>query len=485
MINWKIIYRMLASLLWIEALMLLTCQGVGIFYEETDYTSFTIPAVLSVLLSIFFSVLSRGGDSYMGRRDGFLSVSASWVTFTAIGMLPLVLSDTAPRISAAFFETMSGFSTTGATALENIDDLPHSILFWRSLIHWTGGVGIVFFTVALLPSMGTSGLKLFSAESSGLKLGRLHPRIGTTARWLWGVYLLLTLLCGLAFYLGGMTPFDAVNHAFSTIATGGFSTHQASFAYFDSPTLDAIASFFMVVAGVNFTLLYLLLVRGRFRQVSRDSELRTYLSLLVGISLFLAAVLAISSRYTLLGSVRYAVFYTASLLSTTGFTSVDPMTWPSVTWIVLVVTSIVGACAGSTTGGIKIFRMLTCFKLFGAEFKRILHPAAVIPLRINGISLPSHIAQSVVAFFVAYAALTFGGALLYALMDVPLLDSLTMTLSMLSNAGPAYGNLIGPLASWSTQSDAALWLGSFLMLAGRLEIFTLLLPFVPAFWQDN
>ncbi len=485
MINLKIIYKVLGSLLFIEVLLFAACWGIGMFYGERDWQTFGLPALGSLLLGGVFKLLARGGDAHMSRRDGYISVSLSWVLFSAVGALPFVVGGYEPRISAAFFECMSGFTTTGSTALVNIDHLPHSILFWRSLTHWFGGLGIVFFTIAILPTMGTSGMKLFSAEATGLKIGKLHPRISTTARWLWGVYLFLTLSCTLAYYLGGMTVFDAVNHAFSTVATGGFSTHQASLAYFDSLTIDLIAAVFMFISGINFTLLYLFFIRGRLRSVLSDSELRCYIALVVGGTLLIAAILVLQQGCHPLDALRQSFFNVASFQSSTGLTNQNPQLWPQATWVILVLLAVTGACAGSTTGGVKCIRVLTTYKLFVNEFRHILHPSAVLPLRLNRTTVTASVSQSVFAFLVAYVVTFLAGAFLYMFMGLPLLDAFSVTLSLLSNSGPAFGHNIGPLDSWAVISDAGLWLGSFLMLAGRLEIFSLLLPFVPAFWRDN
>ncbi len=485
MINAKIIFRVLGSLLLLEMLLLLSCLGVGVFYKETDYFTFGIPALVAGILGCGLHLIGRGGDNHMTRRDGYLSVSLSWITFSVVGALPFLISGYETRISAAFFETISGFTTTGATALDNIDFLPHSLLFWRSLIHWFGGLGIVFFTLAILPTMGTSGLKLFSAEATGLKIGKLHPRISTTARWLWGVYLFLTIACILAYHWGGMTLFDAVNHAFSTIATGGFSTHQASFAYFQSARLEIIAAVFMFISGINFTLLYLFFIKRRFKDVLRDGELRFYITLMLGAVVIISGTLLVQKGYSIEDAVRESFFNVTSFQSSTGFTSNDPMIWPAPTLLIILLLTAFGACAGSTTGGIKCIRVLTSYKLFVNEFRHILHPNAVLPLRLNRTTVTATVSHSVFAFLIAFTLILILGTLVYLFMGLAPLDAFSATLSLLSNAGPAFGHTLGPLDSWSQMSDGGLWAGSFLMLIGRLEIFSLLLPFVPVFWKDN
>lgn len=485
MLNLRIISRILGTLLFLEAILLALAGGLGIFLGETDYATFGIPFLLTLILAVFLKIKGHKADNSMGRRDGYVIVSLTWIVFSLIGMLPFLIGGYETRLAAAFFESMSGFSTTGASVLENIDQLPHSILFWRSLTHWFGGLGIVFFTIAVLPQMGMGDLKLFSAEATGLKMGKLHPRIRTTARWLWGIYILLTVSCAGALYLGGMNWFDALNHGLSTAATGGFSTHQASIAFFESRTIEYILIFFMFIGGINFTLLYLFFIKRRWRDVFQDGELRCYIALCVFVTLYTAAVVYLFDGYTLEESFRYAAFNVVSLQTTTGYTTCDFMAWYPSSWMLLFFITMAGGCAGSTSGGIKCVRVFTSYKLFINEFKHILHPRAVIPVRINQTALSYTVGQSIFAYLVAFFILIFIGSALMICMGVPLLDSFSLSIASFSNAGPSIGWVVGPLDSWAVLSDGVLWVNSFLMLAGRLEIFSLLLPFVPAFWQDN
>ena len=485
MINKKLILKLLGSLLWLEAILFAVCLALGVYYHESVLRSFGIPILVAFLLGTIFIFAGRGAENRMGRRDGFLSVSLSWTTFCLVGCLPFILSGTETRFAAAFFEAMSGFSTTGSTILNNIDDLPRSILFWRSLTHWFGGMGIVFFTIAILPIMGTGDIKLFSAETSGLKLDKLHPRLSTTARWLIGFYLILTAACTAAYCAGGMSPFDAVNHAFSTIATGGFSTHQSSFAFFNSPTLEGIAVVFMLLSGLNFSLLYLLIIRRRVRRVLSDGEVRCYLLLFLVAVATVAGFLIFSDGEEPLAALRQSVFNVASFQTTTGFTVSDPSPWPPVAVAVLVLVGLVGACAGSTSGGVKCVRLGVAVKVFTNEFRRMLHPNAVLPLRLGRTNLTAAVATTVFAFLMAYALLLLIGSFVLICLGIPAPDAIDLSISSLSNVGPAFGSFIGPLDSWSEMPDLGLWVSSFLMLAGRLEIFSLILPFTPGFWRDN
>ncbi len=473
-------------MLYLLALLMSICFGMSYWFNEgSTHLAFGIPMLIAFVAGALLQYFGRHAENCMGRRDGFLIVSLTWIVFSVIGMLPLIISGCQPRVSAAFFETMSGFTTTGATALDNIDSLPYSILTWRSMTHWIGGMGIVFFTIAVLPNMGDGGTKLFSAESTGLKIGKLHPRISTTARWRWSLYLLLTLTCTAAYYWGGMSLFDAVNHGLSTIGTGGFSTHQDSIAFFKSNRIQWIATLFMFIASINCTLLYLFFVKRRFKDVWHDGELRCFLVIFFTAALSITGILYFVEGIDIMSSLRIAFFNTVSLQSTTGFSDEDFMIWHPTIWLILSFISIIGACAGSTSGGLKCIRVLMVWKLTKTEFRQMLHPHAVLPVRINNTQITAQMGRTVFAFFVVYFILIMVACFFMVAMGHTLLDSFGLAISSFSNIGPSIGHQVGPLGSWSCLNDATLWINSFLMLAGRLEIFSLLLPFTPAFWRDE
>lgn len=473
-------------MLYLLALLMSICFGMSYWFNEgSTHLAFGIPMLIAFVAGALLQYFGRHAENCMGRRDGFLIVSLTWIVFSVIGMLPLIISGCQPRVSAAFFETMSGFTTTGATALDNIDSLPYSILTWRSMTHWIGGMGIVFFTIAVLPNMGDGGTKLFSAESTGLKIGKLHPRISTTARWMWSLYLLLTLTCTAAYYWGGMSLFDAVNHGLSTIGTGGFSTHQDSIAFFKSNRIQWIATLFMFIASINCTLLYLFFVKRRFKDVWHDGELRCFLVIFFTAALSITGILYFVEGIDIMSSLRIAFFNTVSLQSTTGFSDEDFMIWHPTIWLILSFISIIGACAGSTSGGLKCIRVLMVWKLTKTEFRQMLHPHAVLPVRINNTQITAQMGRTVFAFFVVYFILIMVACFFMVAMGHTLLDSFGLAITSFSNIGPSIGHQVGPLGSWSCLNDATLWINSFLMLAGRLEIFSLLLPFTPAFWRDE
>lgn len=485
MLNFPLISRALGILLYLEALMLGTCFGMGLVFAETEHWSFGLPSLLALALGGVLRFLGRHAENRMSRRDGFFIVSLTWIVFTLVGMLPFLIGGYEPRVAAAFFETMSGFTTTGASVLNDIDSLPRSILLWRSMMHWIGGMGIVFFTIAILPNIGAGDLRLFSAEATGLKTSKLHPRISTTARWLWSIYLTLTLVCTAVYYVCGMNLFDAVNHGLSTVATGGFSTHQSSLAFFNSHRIEWAATAFMFLSSINFTLLYLFFIKRRFKEALCDGELRCLLVIFLSVSLSVAAVLHWADGLDFGNALRSAFFNTAALQSTTGFSDENFMDWHPIVWQLLLLVSIVGGCAGSTSGGIKCIRVLMSYKIMKAEFRQILHPHAVLPVRINHTLVTTAMGRTLFAFLMVYFVLIMASSLAMTAMGLPLLDSFGLGVSSFSNVGPSVSRYIGPLGSWGALSDAALLINSFLMLAGRLEIFSLLLLFTPSFWRSE
>lgn len=488
MINFKIIARAIGGLLILEALLMLICFIVGIYFDERslrDIIAWCIPIGVTSFIGFALFRYGRHRQRSFGRRDGYLVVSLTWVLFSFFGMLPFLLTGSTDRVAMAFFESMSGFTTTGASAFDDIDALPHSILMWRSMSHWIGGMGIVFFTLAVLPALGIGEQKLFAAEATGVKIGKLHPRISTTAHWLWSLYFLLTGSCITAYYLCGMDLFDAFNHGFSTIATGGFSTHTDSIEWFKSDLIEYVSASFMLLASINFTLLYLFIVRRRCRQVLRDEELRLFLMGLFGSMVIIGLCRYFNGGHSVWESVRIAYFTTISLASTTGFTTADFSQWHPIAWITITIMSVIGGCSGSTSGGLKVVRILTMWKMVRTEFKKILHPRAILPIRLNGDPIESSVIRTIGAYTILYIILVVSGTALMILLGLSATDSIGLAISSFSNIGPTIGHDIGPLTAWGCLPDSILWINSFLMLAGRLEVFSLLLPFVPAFWKER
>lgn len=488
MLNFRIISKAIGGLVLLEGILMGACMAVGLYYGETlpaALRTWGFPVAMALIIGSALATVGRGAQKSFGRRDGYLVVSMTWVIFSLFGMLPFLLSGSTDRVAMAFFESMSGFTTTGASAFEDIDALPHSILFWRSLSHWLGGMGIVFFTLAVLPALGIGEQKLFAAEATGVKISKLHPRISTTAHWLWSLYFVLTGSCIAAYYLCGMSLFDAVNHGFSTIATGGFSTHTDSIEWFHSNMIEYVSAIFMLLSSINFALLYLLFVRRRFHQVFRDEELRMLLGIIAISICIIGLCRYFNGGHSIEESFRIAVFTTLSLASTTGFTTADFSQWHPIAWITITLISVVGGCSGSTSGGIKVVRPLTAWKVIRSEFKKILHPRAVLPVRLNGTPIDNTIIHTVVAYTFLYILLVVGGTILMILLGLSATDAIGLAISAFSNIGPTIGHDIGPLTAWGCLPDSILWINSFLMLAGRLEVFSLILPFIPAFWRDR
>ena len=483
MINFKTIIRIIGILLLLETTMFLVCSGVSFYYRESDMLDFWKAGGITAGVGLLLAFLGKGGERQLTRRDGYVLVSFAWVAFSLFGMLPFYIGGYIPDIADAFFETMSGFSSTGATILDDIESLPHGILFWRSMTQWIGGLGIIMFTIAVLPIFGVSGLQVFAAEASGPTHDKVHPRIGITAKWIWSIYTGITTLLVCLLMLGGMDWFDSICHAFATTGTGGFSTKQASVAYYNSPYIEYVISIFMFISGINFTLV-LLFVNRKFKKFISNAELKFYFSSVV----FFTAVIAIALYYTspmgMEESFRKSLFQVISLHTSTGFATDDYMQWSPVLWGLLTIIMLMGACAGSTTGGLKCIRMVILTKVSRNEFKHILHPNAILPVRINKQVISSSIVSTVLAFCFIYITIIVISTLLMMTMGVGAEESIGCVISSIGNMGPGLGET-GPAYSWNALPDAAKWLLSFLMLLGRLELFTVLLLFTPDFWKRN
>ena len=483
MINFKTIIRIIGILLLLETVMFLVCSSVSFYYRESDMLDFWKAGGITAGIGLLLAALGKGGERQLTRRDGYVLVSFAWVAFSLFGMLPFYIGGYIPDIADAFFETMSGFSSTGATILDDIESLPHGILFWRSMTQWIGGLGIIMFTIAVLPIFGVSGLQVFAAEASGPTHDKVHPRIGITAKWIWSIYTGITTLLVCLLMLGGMDWFDSICHAFATTGTGGFSTKQASVAYYNSPYIEYVISIFMFISGINFTLV-LLFVNRKFKKFISNAELKFYFSSVV----FFTAVIAIALYYTspmgMEESFRKSLFQVISLHTSTGFATDDYMQWSPVLWGLLTIIMLMGACAGSTTGGLKCIRMVILTKVSRNEFKHILHPNAILPVRINKQVISPSIVSTVLAFCFIYIAIIVISTLLMMAMEVGAEESMGCVISSIGNMGPGLGKT-GPAYSWNALPDAAKWLLSFLMLLGRLELFTVLLLFTPDFWKRN
>ena len=485
MVDFRIISKIIGSLLFIEAFFMLWCLGMSIVFHEDDMMAFVLSALLTFAGGFVFLFLGRDAENSMSRRDAYVVVTAVWVVFSLFGMSPFLIHGSLTNLSEAFFETMSGFTTTGVTTIENVEALPHGILFWRSLMQWIGGLGIVFFTIALLPSLVGGSVKVFAAEATGPIRSKMHPRLSTTAKWIWSIYLLLTIACGFSFWATGMNWFDAVNYAMTTTATGGFSIHNGSTVFFSSPTTEYMAILFQFLAGVNFTLLYMSIFRLKVGTLLRNSEFRLYVGLIVAATLCIMYLLVTQLHYPYETAFRSALFQVVSFVTTTGLSNDSAGTWPQLTWVILGGLMFIGACSGSTTGGFKCVRGIMLFKVVRNEFRHILHPNAVLPVKLNGQSIPQGRLVSLLAFFQLYIILLLAVAVVMVVSDIDILNAMTISLSLVCNVGAGLDTNFGPVMSWADLSDGLKWFSSALMLIGRLEIIAVLVLFTRSFWKEN
>ena len=478
----KVIFRIIGMLLFIEAAFLLSGVGVSLFYGENTVKPLLYSCGIIALTGALLVTLCKGGERSISRKDGYVVVTLCWVVFSLFGTLPYMLTGSIPSFTDAFFETMSGFTTTGATILQDIEALPKSILFWRMMTHWVGGLGIVFFTVAVFPIFGLNDINLFSAESVGPIRSKLHPRISVTARWILTIYVALTIFCTIALRMAGMGWFDAVCHAMSTIATGGFSTKQASIAAFNSPLIEYVITFFMFVSGVNLSLLYLAIFRARLMALLRDTEFKTYFMIVAAFSLVISVALFFTTDLGVEGSLRASLFQVVSIQTTTGFATVNYAVWMPLLWLLLCALMFIGACSGSTSGAMKCARISILFKVMWNEFKRIVHPNAVIPVRMTGRIIPSNVQSAILAYTVIYIFMLVAGLFVNMAFGVDFLDAFSLSVASVGNVGPALGNY-GPMDSFAPLPAAVKWFSAFQMLVGRLEFFAVLLLLTPVFWK--
>jgi trk system potassium uptake protein TrkH len=480
----KPLLRILAILLGIVSAFMAFCMVAGILMDEGDRTlrAFAIPVGIGSagLVLAWIGKITRRRIS-LPPRDGFLFVALAWVFASALGALPFTLAGTMSYVDA-FFETISGFTTTGASILSDIEVVPKSLLLWRSTTHWLGGMGIVVLTVAILPLLGVGGLGLMEAEAPGPSVDKITPRISSTAKILWLIYVALTVMEVLLLMAGGMDWFDAVTHTFGTMATGGFSPKNLSVGHYRSGYIDVVITVFMLAAGLNFSL-YFKLLSGKALSAFRDTEARTYLGIFAVAALLIALDLWRGGVFKGFGaSLRYAGFQASSILTTTGFATADFATWPPLSQTILFLLMFVGGCAGSTGGGIKVIRIVFLSKMAFTEMKYLLNPRGIYGIFVDGKSLRKNIIYDTAAFVLLYIFLLLATTLVVSAGGFDILTSLTASLATVGNIGPGFGK-VGPVFNYGFFPDwIKLWL-SFAMLAGRLEIYTIFILFTRAFWR--
>lgn len=481
MIRRKIIFNILGKLLVGESVFLFLSLLVSLFYQESDSLAFLYSGLITFAVGGFSYLSSKGVKKDMGKREGYIIVSLVWVVFSIFGCLPYLFSGAIPSVTDAFFETMSGFTTTGSSILNNIEELPHGILFWRSLTQWMGGMGIIVMFLAILPTLGIGGRELFIAEVPGPAPDKLTPRIKETARNLWGLYASFTAVECILLMLGGMTFFDAINHSLTTMATGGYSTKQASVGYFDSAYLQYVIIAFMFIAGTNFTLSYAV-VTGRINKVFKDEEFRFYSYVVLFSTAVITAGIILTSQMGFEQAFRDALFTVVSIITTTGYATADYLLWIPFLGMLIFVLMFVGGSAGSTGGGVKVVRILLLFKNSFYELKRLIHPNAVIPIRYNRHVVDQRTVTNILAFFVFYIIIFMFSTVMMSFWSADIFSALSSVATTLGNIGPGFSE-IGPMENFSKLPDFAKWFLSFLMLLGRLELFTVLVLFSPSFWK--
>lgn len=456
---------------------------VAFYYNEECGDAMIASSTITLICGIFLRLLGfQERERPIGKRESFLFVALTWIVLSAFGMLPFYLSGVIPNISNAYFETMSGFTTTGSTIILNIDVVPKGLLFWRSLTQWIGGIGIIVFALALLPMLGGNASFLYDAETTGITHDRFRPRVTQVAKRLWGTYLLVTGLLFVLLWVGPMNTFDSVCHALSTMSTGGYSTKQASIAYWDSAYVEYLISLFMFIGGVNFSLIYFVF-KGFPKKLFKDEEFRWYLTICISFVTILTVSLFFSGEFENFEyAFRTSLFQVISVMTTTGFATVDYMNWGAFYILVVCLLMLFCACAGSTSGGIKIVRFIVLWKNALNEFKLQVHPNAILPVRLNDRVIPIEIVTKILAFMFLYLAILVISFLVLSFTGMGFEESIGSAISCMGNVGPGLGS-VGPSGHFADIPVFSKWYLCFLMLTGRLELFTVLSLFMPAFWK--
>jgi len=495
-LNYKIITYIMGLLLVFNGGFMMISALVSTIYRESEAVEIFTASIVAVSIGALMMALTRDHIKELGKKEGYLIVTLGWLVMAFAGTMPYVFTGAIGNYTDAFFETMSGFTTTGASIMNDIEVMPKGILFWRSLTHWIGGMGIIVLAVAILPLLGIGGMQLFAAEAPGPSADKLHPRITDTAKRLWLIYVGYTGLETILLKIAGMGWFDAVNHALSTLSTGGFSTKNASIAYWnDNPAIQWIITIFMFIAGMNFVLSYFGF-KGQFKNIFRDTEFKWYSSFVVGFSIigailiyFQADVSVSSIAHPMVwgefeSAVRHSFFQVLAVITTTGFVSADYTMWTPFLTIMFFGLFFLGGSAGSTSGGIKVMRHIILIRNGIMEFKRTLHPNAILPVRYNGKALSNNIVFNILGFFILYMLSFIVGSVGLAALGLDFDTAIGGALSSLGNVGPAFGDL-SPVNNFAGLPDLGKWWCSFLMLIGRLELFTVLILLTPFFWRNR
>lgn len=516
--NFKIIFNLIGMLMLINALFMLLCVPVALYYGEEIYKSMAFSSLVTASLGATAYFSTKNATKKLNRRDGYLIVSAGWICLILSGSLPYffavpylteeIFKINDMSLTNFFFETIAGYTTTGSTIFNDVEILPKGLLFWRSLTQWIGGMGIIVLTIAILPLLGIGGMQLFVVEAPVISADKIHPRITDTAKRLWFVYVILTALQTFLLFFSGMGLFDAANHALTTLSSGGFSTKNTSTSFWNNlPAVQYTMIFFMFLSGVNFVLNHFLL-KGDFRKIIKNEEFRWYLGTVIVVSCMVALFVSQfaepyhnsiphanltsdGSHYTYENSIRSSLFQVVSIVTTTGFTSADYTMWTPFVSMIFFALLFVGGSAGSTSGGVKIIRHVLLLKNSWMELKRLIHPNAILPVRYNKKSISQNIVYNILAFFVMYMFIWISSSVILALINEGLnpgyeefISAMSLSAASLGNVGSGLGNY-GPADTMADLTVSAKWFCSFLMILGRLELFAILILFTPFLWKDN
>jgi trk system potassium uptake protein TrkH len=495
-LNYKIIFHFLGLLLLFNGGFMLLATLISLIYKDGVTLNLFLASLSTILIGTIGMYVTKNHSKEMNKREGYIVVAFGWIVMSLTGTLPYLATDAIPTFTEAFFETISGYTTTGASILNDIEILPEGVLFWRSMTHWIGGMGIIVLAIAILPLLGVGGMQLFAAEAPGPGGDKLHPRITDTAKRLWLIYFGYTVAETILLQIAGMSFFDAINHALSTLSTGGFSTKNASIAHWnDNPAIQYIIILFMFLAGTNFVLSYYLF-KGNVVKIVKDDEFKLYfrfITIFTIIAAFLIYFRADVSQSSIahpmvLGeaesAVRHALFQVLTVVTTTGFVSADYTMWTPFLTVFFFGLMFLGGSAGSTSGGVKVVRHLILIKNGFLEFKRSLHPNAILPVRYNTKSVSKDIVFNVLGFFILYMLSFIIGALVFSMFQIDFESAIGLSASSLGNVGPALGEF-GPVNNYAALPPLGKWWASFMMLLGRLELFTVLILLTPFFWRNR
>ena len=482
--NLSVIGNIIGILLMINGMLMLTAIPFALYHSEESWKGILISSLINLIIGFFLYYRTKNTKNKdLKRRDGYLIVTSSWVLMCLFGMLPYIFTNQIPNVSNAFFETVSGYTTTGATILDDVEALDYSILYWRSLTQWIGGMGIIVLAVAILPFLGIGGMQLFVAEAPVFSLDKLQPRIKETAQRLWLIYISFTILLFFIFWAEGMNLFEAVNHAMTTFATGGFSTKNASIGYFESPLIQYTVILFMFISATNFTLTYFAL-KLDFGKLYRNEEFRIYFSFIIVLTLMVFGTLILIDSTYPEATFRDSLFNIVSIVTTTGFTTADFTGWTEFITILFFILMFFGASAGSTSGGIKIVRHVVLLKNSYIEIKKQLHQSGVFTLKFNNRKVPNEVVSNILAFTMLYVVIFSFGSIIMSLMGIDFMTAIGSVAATLGNVGPGIGE-VGPSSTYNSIPEAGKWFLSLLMFIGRLELFTFLMIITPIFWRSN